>query len=153
MKITSMPILKFFHNDKGIFEGIYQSHMKDPQVRMIRKAYGDDMYLNLLGCHALGVGAYVTLCQGKYDKPVEDFSMTEAMEINNAFHQTDPYELALKTLGVSLDGDNKKCLDRIIHVGMESYRNAAGSKTFDKSCLKSFMQVMYNAGITIVLRG
>lgn len=25
MKITSMPILKFFHNDNGLFEGIYLS--------------------------------------------------------------------------------------------------------------------------------
>lgn len=151
LKITTMPILKFLRNDNGICEGVYLSHMNDPNVQMVRKAYGDDMYLNLLGCHALGSGAYVTLCQGKYRKPVEQFTEEEIIEIRDAFHRTDPYELAIRSLGYALDGNNKKCLDQITMAGLKSYRNSAGASAFDKDCIKSYMQVMFNAGVTIVL--
>ena len=50
------------------------------------------------------------------------------------------------------NGNNKKCLDHIIVVGMKSYRNSAGTKAFSKEYLKSYMQVMFNAGVTVVLR-
>lgn len=151
LKITSMPVLQTFKNDNGIFEGIYRSHMNDPQVEILHKQYGDDFYFNLLGYHALGSGAYVTLCQSKYHKSVDEFSRPEFIEISNAFRQTDPYELALKTLGFNLDSENKKCLDHIVWVGMSAYRYNTGSRAFDKDLLRSYMQVMYNAGITVVL--
>ncbi len=153
LKITSTPALKFLHNDNGIFDAVYQAHMNDPQLQMVRNVYGDDTFLNLLGCHALGAGAYTTLCQAKYNKPVEDFTPQERSEIINGFYRTDPYELALKTLGYAPNGNNKKCLDHIIVVGMKSYRNSAGTKAFSKEYLKSYMQVMFNAGVTVVLRG
>lgn len=153
LKITSMPILKFLKDDNGICEGVFLSHMNDPNVQMVRKAYGDEMYLNLLGCHALGSGAYVTLCQDKYKKPVEQFNENEIIKIRDAFHKTDPYELAIRALGYALDGNNKRCLDQITLVGVNAYRKAAGAKAFDEDYLKSYMQVMFNAGVTVVLRG
>ena len=152
LQITKMPILKFLNNDQGIFEGVYQSHMNDPKVEMIKKAYGTDMYLRVLAGHALGAGAYVTLSQSKFNKPVEQFTMNEAMQISIAFRETDPYELAIKTLGYALDGNNKRCMDQIVVVGIEAYKKAAGSKALKKDCLKSLMQVMYNAGVTLVYR-
>ena len=147
-----MPVLKFLKNDQGISEGVYQSHINDPQVEMLKRSYGTEMYLQVLACHAFGAGAYVTLCQSKFDKPVEQFTINEAMQISVAFRETDPYELAITTLGYAVDGNNKRCLDRISVVGVEAYKKAAGSKALDKDCLKILMQVMYNAGVTLVYR-
>lgn len=153
LKITTMPILKFFHNDNGIFEGFYQSHINDPQFEMIKTQYGEGMYLSLLGCHALGAGAYITLSQAKFKKPVDEWSMEEAIQVDAAFRETDPYELAIKSLGYAIDGNNKNCLDHIVQVGVASYSAAAGTNKMNRNNLKDFMQVMYNAGITLVMRG
>jgi hypothetical protein len=152
IKVTSMPVLQSFRSDSGIFESVYRSHMNDPKVEILHRQYGDDFYFNLLGYHALGSGIYATLCQAKYHKTVENFTQKELFEIFNAFRQTDPYELALKSLGFDMEGMGEKCLDHIVWVGMCTYRRHAGSKAFDKELLKSYMQVMYNAGITVVVR-
>ncbi len=153
LKISSSPSLKFLNDDNGIFASVYQAHMDDPQLQAIRNAYGDNVYLNLLGCHALGAGAYVTLCQAKYKKSVDSFTSGERAEILSDFRRTDPYELALKALGFAPDGNNKKCLDHIVMVGMQSYRQAAGATVFNRDSLFVYMKVLFNAGVTIVLRG
>ena len=152
LHITNMPVLKSFNNDRGIFEGFYISHIQDPRLESIKQTNGTDTYLRILACHALGAGAYVAVCQRKYQKPVEEFSVKEAMEINNDFHQTDPYELALTALRFDLNGTNKKCLDRVAVTGVEAYKSVAGSSVLDKDNLKSLMQVMFNAGVTLVYR-
>ena len=38
LKITSMPVLQTFKNDNGIFEGIFRSHINDPQVEILHKS-------------------------------------------------------------------------------------------------------------------
>ena len=53
MKITKQPVLSFFYNDHGIFEGIFISHTTDPQMLMIAQQ-DYNTYLMVLGCHALG---------------------------------------------------------------------------------------------------
>ena len=152
LKITDEPILKFFYDDKGIPDAIYLSHINDPNLDLILQAEGEDSYLIILSCHALGAGAYITLCQEKYNKPVSEFSEKEHEEIALEIRQTDVYELAIKGLGFSVDGNNKKCLDKIALDGVNAYKQAAGNKTLDKENLRDFMRVMFNAGITIVMR-
>lgn len=152
LKVTSMPMLKFLRNDQGILEGLYLAYINDPQMEFIKQAEGADLYLLILACHALGAGAYVTLCQSKYKKHVNEFTIVELEEISNAFHETDPYELAITELGYAPDGNNKQCLDRIALVGVEAYKNSAGNKVLNKDCLRSLMQVMFNAGVTWVYR-
>ena len=53
MKITAMPVLRFLKNDRGLFEGIFESHMRDPNVQAVKNQY-PEMYLTMLGGHALG---------------------------------------------------------------------------------------------------
>ena len=152
MHITKAPVLMFLNNDQEIFEGVYQSHINNPKIEIIKETYGEEMYLKVLACHAFGAGVYVTLCQETFKKPVEQFTPNEIMQISSAFHQTDPYELALKTLGFALDSNNKRCLDQIALVGVGSYKEATESKALNKDYLKSLMQVMFNAGVTLIYR-
>lgn len=119
---------------------------------MIKESYGESKYLSLLGCHAFGAGAYITLCQAKFKKVVEEWTIEEAKQIDAAFRETDPYELAIRSLGFSLDGNNKKCLDHIVGVGVLAYCTATGPAKMNREHLKVFMHVMYNAGITLVLK-
>ena len=149
--ITKNPGLKFFRNDQGIFEGIYTGRINDPSFSMIKQTYGPDMYLMLLGSHALGAGIYVALCQSKYKKPVEEFQEREMFEMASNMHETDVYELALKTIGFAPDSGNKKCLDGIVQTGVFTYKMSCGEAAFDDNNIKILMQVLYNAGITVVL--
>lgn len=149
MKITKQPVLSFFHNDHGIFEGIFISHTTDPQMLMIAQQ-DFNTYMMVLGCHALGTAAYVAICQGKYKKPLEQFGETEMREIAKTIHDTDAYEVGLNSLGFVPDGNNKKCLDRIVVVANTTAQKLAGSKIHDKRYQKVYMQVLYNAGVTLI---
>lgn len=149
MKITKQPVLSFFHNDHGIFEGIFISHTTDPQMLMIAQQ-DFNTYMMVLGCHALGTAAYVAICQGKYKKPLEQFGETEMREIAKTIHDTDAYEVGLNSLGFAPDGNNKKCLDRIVVVANTTAQKLAGSKIHDKRYQKVYMQVLYNAGVTLI---
>ena len=149
MKITKQPALSFFYNDHGIFEGIFISHTTDPQMLMIARQ-DFNTYMMVLGCHALGTAAYVATCQGKYKKPLEQFGETEMREIAKTIHDTDAYEVGLKALGFAPDGNNKKCLDRIVVVANTSAQKLAGSKIYDNRYQKVYMQVLYNAGVSLI---
>jgi len=151
MHITEQPILRFFYKDNGILEGITMSHLNDPQCDAI-KAQNKTLYLSLLACHAMGCGGYVTLCQNKYKKSVSDFSLAEAMEINNAFRMTDPFELFLNTMGITPESGNKKCIDQIVRVGVNSALELLGEDVYKRENLSILMKVMYNAGITLIMR-
>jgi len=152
LKITEQPVLRFFKEGAdGILEGIIIAHLYDPQMEFI-KMQNKRTYLMLLGGHALGCGGYVTLCQRKYGKSVSDFTTTEAEEIAQDFRDTDPYELFLRTMGFALDGNNKKCMDYIIQVAAQTSTETMGDEIYSTENLRVFMRVLFNAGITVVMR-
>jgi len=152
MHITEQPVLRFFKEGAdGIITGFIYSHLNDPQLLAI-KEQNKEMYLWLLCSHALGCGGYVTLCQRTFGKSVSDFSHSEAEQIAFAFRKTDTYELFLNTIGFPLDGNNKKCVDQIIRVAINSAKDAVGDNLFQNEYLDAMMRVLFNAGITVVLR-
>jgi len=152
MKITQQPILRFFKEGWGIAEGVIISHLNDPNVKMIKQQYGEDMYLSLLGCHALGAGGYVTLCQSRFKKSVSEFTQEESMKIRDAFLETDPYELFLNAMHISPDSGNKRCMDRIVQVCVGKAKELLGDDVCKDDNLADLMRVLYNAGITVVMR-
>ena len=152
LKITEQPILRFFKEGAdGIIEGITIAHLYDPQLELI-KMQDKRMYLILLGCHALGCGGYVTLCQSKLGKSVSDFSTSDSEAIAQDFRDTDPYELFLKTMGFAMDGNNKRCIDYIIQVAAKIATESVGDDIYSAENLRVFMRVLFNAAITVVMR-
>lgn len=151
MKITKQPELKFFYNDHGIFEGIFISHTTDTELLALARQ-DFSTYLMIMGCHALGTAAYVALSQPRYKKPLEEFGEKELSEIAQAIHDTDAYELALNAMGYKPDGNNKRCLDHIIVTANLAAQKLAGEKIHDKRYQKIYMKILYNAGVTLILR-
>lgn len=150
MGITSQPILKFFYNDQGIFEGIFLSHSTDPQMVALKRQ-NKDLYLTILGCHALGTAAYVAICQDSLNKPVDKFSQSELSMIAGTLHANDAYEVALNALNFSPESSGKKCLDTLVLRAISFTKQAVGEKIMDSSYQRVFMNVMYNAGVTLVM--
>lgn len=148
--ITEQPGLSFFKNDSGMFEGIYVQHTTNPAILQLKQMPGD-MYLKICGMHAFGAGAYITACQLDFKHPVEAFTSAEVQQIANAFRDTDAYELALKRLGIPLESRNKQVLDHIIITALETAKEVVGSRVMDPQNLKAYMQVLFNAGISMYM--
>ena len=149
MGVVKQPGLQFFKNDSGIFEGIFVQHTTDSQMLAFKKI-SEDIYMTVCGSHAFGAGVYVAAMQGKLNKPVEEFSLDNIRVIAATFSRTDAYELGLKTLNVSPDSQNKQALDQIIRYAKMTAKNTAGDNVLALPNLKAYMQVLYNAGITMV---
>ena len=151
VKIVSQPGLKFFKNDQGIIKGMAIQHTTNPELLGL-KNMSEDAYLNVCGMHAFGAGVWVTLKQSKFNKPVSEFSTLELFEIARDFEQTDAYELALNALGVSPSSNNKAVFDHIILTGLAALKKYAGPDYLSASSIEAYMQVLFNAGITLILR-
>lgn len=150
-KIMDSPMLKFFNNDQGLFEAFFTSTINDIGVQQIKVAM-PNMYLTVIGTHALGAGAYISKCQQYFNKPVEEFEEKDIMKIAQAFSQTDAYELALTSLGIGLNSQNKKVMDGIVLTAQETAANLAGDISNNTALLKVYAEVLYNAGVTVAYR-
>jgi len=150
--ITDAPGLKFFNNDNGLFEAHFMSTVNDPGVRQIKKAM-PQMYLTVLGTHALGTAVHIATCQSKFDMPVEEFGAAEVQKLANDFAQTDAYELALKDLGIGLNSNNKKVVDGIVMTAQGAASlSAGGDISNNMNLLKAYCEVLYNAGVTVAYK-
>ncbi len=152
MGITKQPILRFFKDGtNAILTPFITMHLNNRDIENIKQQ--DKMtYLMLMGCHALGAGGYVTLCQNKYGKAAGDFNFQECAEILQDFNNTDAYELFLNTMGIKADSGNKQCLDQIVRVAGRTTEQLVGDTILQEEYLTTYMRVLFNAGITIVMR-
>ena len=101
--------------------------------------------------HAFGAGAYVTVKQLDYGHQVNEFTSDELKRIALDFQQTDAYELSLKRLKIPVDSSNKKILDQIIITGLNTAKATVEDRIMEPQNLKAYMQVLYNAGISMNL--
>lgn len=152
MHITKQPMLHFLKEDHGLRERVIHLHLDDPEVKAINVQYGSQTYLSLLGCHALGAGGYITMCQKKFGKNVSEFTSNEISQIEKAFQETDIYELFLDTMGFAHDGNNKHCMDAIVMSCVNTLTGKLGKKACDDNNVADFMRVLFNAGVTVVIR-
>ena len=104
--ITSQPGLSFLHDDKGILNGLFIQHTTNPRILAI-KSVSEESYLQIVGMHAFGAGAYVTAKQIDFKHSVGEFTSEEVRQIALDFQEADAYELALNRLGVPLDSKEK----------------------------------------------
>ena len=149
MGIVEQPGLQFFHNDNGIFEGLFVQHTTESQMLAYKKI-SEEIFLSVCGSHAFGAGIYVAALQGKLNKSVEDFNLENIRAIAAAFSRTDAYELGLKTLNIAPDSQNKQALDQIIRYAKMTAKETAGDNVLALPNIKAYMQVLYNAGVTLV---
>ena len=151
MHVIKSPELKFFYDDKGILEGLVQEHTTNREILAVKQS-SDFNYMFVCGMHAFGAGAYTTIFQTKVKKPITEFGQKELMDIASAFSQVDAYELALSAMGLNANSNNKKVFDAIIMAAIKSATNHAGKDATHPDTIKQLMQVLFNAGISVVMR-
>jgi|LSQX01.1.fsa_nt_gb hypothetical protein len=151
IKISSQPVLKFFYNDRGLLEGLFVQHTTDPVILALKRQ-SQETYLLVAGMHAFGAGAYITITGGKWGKSVDKFTAADISAIAHAFEATDSFELALNELMIPVTSRNKLVLDSIIQKAAAKAKELTGSAVIEHQNLRVYMQVLFNAGITMALR-
>ena len=146
--ITKSKELSFFKEDGGIFERLFLEHITSPDVDGL-KEISEDVYLRVLGMHAFGAGAYSAAKETEYGRCAAEFTKDEQDGIFLDFELKDAYELALEKLGIPIESGNRKMLDRVIVIGIKEEKLISGDEIFDHENLKTFMKVLFNAGISV----
>ena len=143
------PMLFYPRNDLGLLDVICSQHITQQDVLSIRDK-SLDKYLFISGMHALGVGICVIYAENDFKRSLEEFDYLEFGSLITAFSKVDAYELALNRMGISVNSGLKKVLDQIIIAGINTAIACVGNKIVEPENFKAFMQVLYNAGYTIL---
>lgn len=149
-KVIAEPQMKFIYNDRGIMESVFNSHMSDPEIDIIRKTK-PDMFLMIMSVHSLGAGMMVILNQKQKGKTLGHFTEDEVADLINMFKAYDAYQLACQNLNLEPGSPMKKYLDTVAQQGAFLARREAGEQIYDEEVLKDFAQAMFNLGVTIAL--
>ena len=151
MHVISTPALKTLLDDKGILEHLIHVHTTDKDVLALKE---EDIftYLFVCGMHAFGAGVYVTLFQGRAGKPVNEFDAEDLKMIALSFSNTDIYDLALSSMGLDSNSNNKKVFDQIIITAVRTAMIMELNESTKPDNVRQLMKVLYNAGTTVVMR-
>ena len=150
--IIEKTALSSFGDDDKIFERLFSLHITGPEIIGL-KAISEDVYLRVLGMHAFGAGAYSAAKEMDCGHSASDFSQEERDSIFSDFDAADAYELALEKLGIPFDSGNRQMLERVIIIAIKEAKLIAGDMIMEPQNLKAFMQVLFNAGISVFLAG
>ena len=151
-KVIQKPELTYLYKEPGILDRLFRQHIADPKITELKQK-PNDLYLIIIGMHAFGAGIYATCMQNDYKHFADEFTPDDVEKIFTAFHEDDAYKLGLEELKIPLDSNNKRVLDGVILAGMRGAKASAGSEVFDPKNLHTYMQVLFNAGNTVVMRG
>ncbi len=148
MGVTKYPSLQ--HIDKGI--DYIKSNIKTlhhPQkVIDAMKECDKDSYLNIVGSEALGAGAYLAICQKRFNKPIEQFDEKETAQILQEFKTTNPYRLFLKSSGIENDKGQTSQLERLVKNATRTSTQLLGDDVLKDDYQNIFLNTFFNAGIT-----
>ena len=148
LNLTGETTIKSFSDDKALLDGLVFSATVAPAYTSLKRQSPNE-YLGVCGSNALGRGLYVCGMQDKLDKPVSQFTILEVEEIVGAFRYTSDYELGLRMINVEA-GSTKHQAFRDLVIKVANYYLEICSAPMDDENLRSYMQALFNAGVTVM---
>lgn len=148
LNLTEVASLKSFGDDKGVLDSLVFSATVSPAYTKI-KARSQAEYLGVCGSNAFGRGVYVAGMQNVLNKPISQFTNGEVQEILDAFVYTSGYELGLKMIKVEAGSEKHKASQTLI-VHVANYYLESCSEPMEKDNLRSYLQVLFNAGVSVI---
>lgn len=150
MVLTESTSLKSFNDDKGLLDSLVFSATAAPAYTQLKDKSSNE-FLGVCGSNAFGRGIYVAGMQNELDKPISQFTHKDVEEILGAFRYTPDYELGLRMIKVEVGSEKHQAFrDLIVKVANYYLENCA--EPLEKDNLYSYMQVLFNAGITVIYR-
>ena len=149
-KVIAKPEMKFIFDDKGIVETLFNAHMREEQVEILKQAK-PDTFLMVMAVHGMGAGMMTIYKQKQKGKTLGHFSEDEVNELNDLFKAYDAYQLACETTGAKPGTELKKYLDSVASQSVYIAKQTAEDRLFKDEVLKGFVQTMFNLGVTIAV--
>ena len=148
LRLTQQQEMTGFQNDKSILEGLFSAHTTEPEFTELRDK-SEDQFLIRCGEQAFGAGIWTTYKIKERDQSADQLTAADVIGITKDFDKTDPYILGLNALGLSPNSPEKKEYDNVIFAGKQSLREAIDYSFVGDCELRAFIQVMFNAGVTV----
>ena len=148
LNLTGETAIKSFSDDKGLLDSLVFSATVAPVYTKLRDQSSNE-FLGVCGSNALGRGIYVSGMQDKLNKPISQFTMIEVEDIIGAFRYTSDYELGLRMINVEVGSTKHQAFSNLV-IKVANYYLEICSYPLDKENLRSYMQALFNAGVTVV---
>lgn len=149
--VTDQPFLIFVKENQCVFDAIFTESVTDPEMLVLREL-PYNIYLKIVAKRAFSAGAYLTGKQLDYGRPYSKFTPTELKRVNTALRNKDIYDLSLKRLRISVVSTTYRILNsQIFDETRVTALKLVGSKIMEPQNIKAFMQVHYNAGISMFM--
>ena len=151
--VTDLPFLIYIKEVQPVLETLFTESITDPGMLALREL-PHNAYLKIIARRAFSTGAYLTGKQIDYGRPYSKFTPTELKRLNTAFRNKDIYDLSLKRLRISAVSTTYSILNSQIFDGTrKAALESVGSKIMEPQNVKAFMQVHFNAGISMFMVG
>ena len=151
--VTDLPFLIYIKEVQPVLETLFSESITDPGMLALREL-PHNAYLKIIAKRAFSTGAYLTGKQIDYGRPYSKFTPTELKRLNTAFRNKDIYDLSLKRLRISAVSTTYSILNSQIFDGTrKAALESVGSKIMEPQNVKAFMQVHFNAGISMFMVG
>ena len=151
--VTDLPFLIYIKEVQPVLETLFSESITDPGMLALREL-PHNAYLKIIARRAFSTGAYLTGKQIDYGRPYSKFTPTELKRLNTAFRNKDIYDLSLKRLRISVVSTTYSILNSHIFDGTRKMAlESVGSKIMEPQNVKAFMQVHFNAGISMFMVG
>jgi hypothetical protein len=148
LNLAKVEILKTFNDDKGLLDSLVFSATAAPSYTRLKDRSANE-FLGVCGSNAFGRAIYVAEMQNKLNKPISQFTMHEVEDIIDAFRYTSDYELGLKMISVEPNSVKHSAFTELI-IRVANYYLKICSEPLEKENLRSYMQSLFNAGVTII---
>ena len=148
--LNDVSSIKSFNDDKGLLDSLVFSATIAPAYTQLKNRSTGD-YLGVCGSNALGRGIYVAVMQNKLNKPISNFTIGEVEEIIGALRAAPDYELGLKTANVEAGSQNNQAFSDLV-IKMANFYLENCSNPLEEDNLRSYMQALFNAGVTVIYR-
>lgn len=149
-KVIKEPQMKFIYDDRGIVDVIFDSHMTEEEITILRKAK-PDTFIMVIAVHSMGAGMMTIFRQKQIGKTLGHFTDEEVADLSNLFKAYDAYQLACEKLDAKPGSDKKKYLDTVASQGVFIAKRTADNRLIEDEVLRGFAQTMFNLGVTIAL--
>ena len=149
-KVIAEPQMKFIYDDRGIMDVLFDSHMSEEEVTILRQTK-PDTFIMVVAVHSMGAGMMTIFKQKQMGKTLGHFTEEEVADLNNLFKAYDAYQLACEKLDAKPGTGKKKYLDTVASQGVFIAKRTAGDRLLEEEVLRGFAQTMFNLGVTIAL--
>ena len=149
--VTDQPLLIYIKEVQSVLDALFAECVTNPEMLVLREL-PYNIYLKVIAKNSFSAGAYLTGKQIDYGRPYSQFTPTELKRLNTALRNKDLYDLSLKRLRISAVSTAYSILGSYVFDGTrKAALESVGSKIMEPQNVKAFMQVHFNAGISMFM--